>query len=103
MEFDNLARSLLDINAIAKRAKAQGLNFDEASFSTMTFIQKLQYLQHITGALSSNINDETFSMMKNADASKLTLAQIAKLDLGLDKSNSAFMKLTGGAAAFTPA
>lgn len=103
MEFDNLARSMLDINAIAKRAKAQGLNFDTAAFATMTFIQKLQYLQHITGALSSNINDETYSMMKNMDATKNQLAATAQLDLHLDKANSSFMKLTGGAAAFIPA
>jgi hypothetical protein len=102
-EFDNLARSLLDINAIAKRAKAQGLNFDANSFATMTFIQKLQYLQHISGALSSNINDETYSMMKSTDATQNQLAVTAQLDLHLDKANSSFMKLTGGAAAFIPA
>lgn len=103
MEFDNLARSMLDINAIEKRAKGQHLNFDKAAFSTMTFIEKLQYLQKITGALSSNINDQTYSQMKNMDATTNQLEATKKLDLALDQNNSAFMKLTGGAAAFIPA
>lgn len=102
-EFDNLARSLLDINAVAKRAKQQGFNFDAQAFSTMTFIEKLQYLQHTTGALSSSINDETYSMMKNMGATQYQLASMGKLDLHLDKANAAFLKLTGGAAAFIPA
>lgn len=99
MEFDNLARSLLDVNAIAKRAKAEGLNFDETKFATDTFIQKLQYLQTITGALSSNINDQTYSQMVNMDATTNQLKATASLDKELDVSNSNFMKLTGGAAA----
>ena len=99
MEFDNLARSLLDINAIAKRAQAEGLNFDKAAFSTMTFVEKLQYLQHLTGALSSNINDMTYTQMKQALASDKDLSSMSALDLKLDQAHSSFMKLTGGAAA----
>ncbi len=103
MELDNLMRSMLDITSIQKRAKAQGVAFDAQTFAADTFIQKLQYLQNITGAMKYNISDMTVTQLEQTDATKGQVALAKQMALTLDQNNAKFMKLTGGAAAFIPA
>ena len=105
-EFDNLARSMLDVNAVQKRVQQQmgsGFQFNEAAFAADTFIQKLQYLAQVSGGLKGMYNQAQLqqdllkaSTMSDADAKQYLALKYAQ-------GNSAFLHMVGGAAAFIPA
>ncbi len=105
-EFDNLARSMLDVNAVQKRVQQQlgkGFNFDEGKFAADSFIQKLQYLATISGGLKDQYNQAQMSQIMAKAATMDDAHAQEYLALQLAKGNSAFLHMVGGAAAFIPA
>ena len=105
-EFDNLARSMLDVTAVEKRVKGQlgkGFAFDEGKFAAASFIEKLQYLAQVSGGLKDQYNQAQLSQIVATAATMDDAHAQEYLALKLAKGNASFLHMVGGAAAFIPA
>jgi hypothetical protein len=125
MEFDNLARSLLSIDDIAKRsgaeikamgiddaatfqtidmrAKDMGVTFDKLTYSGLDFIGKLKYLAQISGYSAAQYNSSR-QLMVLTQYSQIAATQgeakaTAWLNMQNNEGAARFMKMVGGAAA----